>query len=576
MNEAGKLQLSTNGVELPDLLDFIKDIVDVEELEDTRGIEIEDIVLPKAKVNQDFIEDLKKFMSPDQIADDQMQRIYHTYGQSHRDLWRSRKGIFTAAPDLIIYPNSTEQVELVMKAAVKHNVCLVPYGGGTNIVGGIEPTNCDERMAVTLDMRRMNRMIFIDKAAKIACFECGVLGPDLENALEREGYKMGHDPDSFEWSTLGGWLATCSSGMQSDKYGDIEDMCISLKIVTPNGTISTPPVPRNGAGLTLKHSFIGSEGAFGIITEAVMRIHKLPEVKEFHGLMFRDWEHGVEAIREIMEKNAKPAMIRLYDDEETRLSFKMKPKSNPFAHTMSALIKKYMESMKGWDLDNITLMIVGFEGERKNVAHQKKRVFALTRKHEGLWLGQGPGKKWYEKRYDMPLLRDFVLGHGMWVDVTESSTNWPNVISLWRETKQAIANAVSQLGCPIWVGCHISHSYTTGCCLYFHFASIQLEDGEDLEVYLAAKKAAMEAVIRCKGALSHHHGVGFEHVPFMKRYFGEGLKVMRILKQGLDPTNVCNPGKLIPPNPNNEDMDDPSHLYWKRGIDELAEGKAKL
>lgn len=573
INHRGNVENSRTGIELPKVVPFAKSLFGLDELEHTPSVELEEIQIPEPRSNEPFVKALKSVLQPSQISFDKEQRICHTYGSSFRDLWRLRRGIISDPPDCVVYPQSHEDVERIVAAANAHKVALVPGGGRTNIVGAVEAQSLDGRFVVSLDMRRMNRLLWVDRKTMTACFEVGVLGPDLEASLKKEGLGLGHDPDSFEWSTLGGWLATCSSGMQSDKYGDIEDMCLSLKVVTPNaGTITTPPAARNGAGPTLKHFFIGTEGALGIITQATMIVHKLPEVKEFHGLLFPSWEQGAAAIHSLYLKEVHPSMIRLYDADETRLSFNLKPKTSPWVQMVSDLTKKFLEKFKGYDLNSITLMIVGFEGEATNIKFLKKQAFKILKDHGGFWVGTGPGQSWYEKRYDLPLLRDLLLDRGLWVDVAETAVSWSNVLLLWKDVKQSILDAMQARGVPGWVGAHISHSYSSGVCVYFTFASVQISESseDELNLYIEAKKAATEAVLRNHGALSHHHGVGFEHVPFMARYFDAGgLKTLRGLKEVLDPNNICNPGKLIPAE-GEEDMNFDGHQFYKRGLVELA------
>jgi len=369
--------------------------------------------------------------------------------------------------------------------------------------------------------------------------------------------------------------------MQSDKYGDIEDMCLSIKVVTPSGTMTTPMVPRNGSGPTLKHLFVGSEGTLGVITQAVMRVHPLPEVKTFAAFLFPEWEKGVAAIHTSVREEAAPAMIRLYDADETQLSFSMRPATGKVMTLISDAIKAFLERFKGFDLKRVSMMIVGYEGSATAVRLQQRQLKAIAHRHQGVSLGSGPGRSWYDKRYDLPLLRDLLLDHGMWVDVAESSMTWSNVLPLWRDVKTSLKNHFSEHGLPSFVGAHISHTYPTGVCVYFHFATMQRssdsptsEDDEgksyasdeDMRIYTAAKRLATQAILRNGGALSHHHGVGFEHVPFMGLYHDSpSLHLLRSLKASLDPKDICNPGKLLPPR-GKEAVDQEGHLFYNRGL----------
>ncbi|KAL6048649.1 putative FAD binding domain/FAD linked oxidases, C-terminal domain containing protein [Balamuthia mandrillaris] len=577
-NHRGLVAHSRTGVEFPKVMQFAKDVWDLDTLDNTPSVDVEEVLsqLPEPLVNEGFVTALKTFLSANQVSFDGMARLCHTYGSSLRDLMRLHKGIISEPPDVVVFPQSHEDVERLVQAAHTHDVALIPCGGRTNIVGACEPERDEKRrMIVSVDLRRMNKVLWIDKKTMTACIEVGILGPDMEDSLQREGVSLGHDPDSFQWSTLGGWLATCSSGMQSDKYGDIEDMCVSLKIVTPTGTITTPAVPRNGSGPTMKHFFVGSEGTLGIITQAVMKVHAVPPVQEFHAFLFPRWEDGLEAIHHIVRKEALPAMIRLYDPQETQMSFSIKPRNPAVAEVLSKLVKKYLEKIKGFDMKEICLMIVGFEGEAYNVKHQKGIVKSILKQHKGFGVGTGPGKSWYTKRYELPMFRDFLLNHGMWVDVAESSMSWSNALALYQDVKQSTWAAIETHNVPGWVGAHVSHTYSNGVCIYFHYASLQTGEGDEyLNVYLDAKKAATEAILRNGGALSHHHGVGFEHVPWMGRYFDEGsLRILRTLKHTLDPKNVCNPGKLLPAE-GKEDPADISHLFHTRGITDAHSSKS--
>ena len=228
------------------------------------------------------------------------------------------------APDAVLLPDSHEQVEALVRLAHQRNFCLIPFGGGTNIVGGINPEADEARPMMTLSLRNMNRLISLDPESRTATIQAGALGPKLEADLAEHGHSLGHYPDSFEYSTLGGWLATRSAGMQSDAYGRIEDMVVSIKMVTPSGTIVTKAVPSSSAGPDLNRIMVGSEGILGVITEATMRVHKTPAIKDYRGYLFKSFEDGVRAIQECLDRGVAPSMIRLQDSGESELAFNMK------------------------------------------------------------------------------------------------------------------------------------------------------------------------------------------------------------------------------------------------------------
>ncbi|EGC33025.1 alkyl-dihydroxyacetonephosphate synthase [Dictyostelium purpureum] len=544
---------SVSAQPLPSLKGFIKKELSLPtddpnkpfELEETPSLRIEDIKIHAPKQYPEFVKELKAFFSADQLKDDKLARITHTFGKSIRDLIRVRIGLIKYAPDLIVLPHSHEEVEKLVQLAQKWNVVIIPMGGGSNIVGAIEPVS-DDRFTVSIDMRRMNKVLWVDRKEMTACIQVGVMGPHLEEQLNKQGVSLGHDPDSFEFSTLGGWLATCSSGHQSDKYGDIEDMAVSFRTVTPTGTLELRNGARAGAGINYKHIILGSEGTLGIITEAVMKVHAVPQAAEYYGFLFPSFNHAVAALQQIRSSEIIPTMIRIYDPEETALSFASKPSKGPIAEFMSAAVKKYLHYVRSFDFKSVCLSIIGFEGPKKVVDFHRNSVFDILSKNGAFGLGSAPGKTWAEKRYDLPYIRDFLLDHNMWVDVAETTVSYTNLVPLWKEAKQAFQQHFRSQGIPSWICAHISHTYSNGVCLYFIFASKQNSD-KDMKQYIEAKGLMTDIILKYGGALSHHHAVGYEHVPWMTRYVSKGwIQVYRKLKETFDPKDICNPRKLIP------------------------------
>ncbi|EFA76997.1 alkyl-dihydroxyacetonephosphate synthase [Heterostelium album PN500] len=541
LEPSGTIAITTptaSAVPLPSLANYIKKELTLNgqtsNLENTPSIQLDQINIAAPRpINPSFERELQSIFTPDQLKTDKFARITHVYGKSIRDLVRLRIGQINNAPDLIILPQSHDEVEKLMQSANKYNVIVIAYGGGSNIVGACEPVTTD-RFVVSVDMRRMNKVLWVDRREMTACIQVGIMGPDLEKELRKSGVSLGHDPDSFEFSTLGGWLATCSSGHQSDKYGDIEDMAVSFKTVTPTGTLELRNGARAGAGINYKHIILGSEGTLGIITEAVMRVHPLPQAEEYFGFMFPSFTHAINALEQIRRSDILPTMIRIYDPDETRLSFSSKPSKGAFSEFISSAIK------------HVCLSIIGFEGSKKQVDFHKKSVFDILSKNGAFGLGQSPGKTWAEKRYDLPYIRDFLLNHNMWVDVAETTVSWSSLLPLWKEAKQAFNDHFRSKGIPSWICAHISHTYSNGVCLYFIFASKQNADNE-MTPYTEGKRLMTDIVLKHGGAISHHHGVGYEHVPWMNRYVSNGwINVYRKIKEVVDPKNICNPRKLMP------------------------------
>lgn len=501
------------------------------------------IRLPEPILNKIFIDQISTRLRPDQISTDEDARLCHSYGKSYRDLLRIRMGIVTSSPDAVIYPENHEDVEFIVKAAHENHVCLIPFGGGTNIVGAVEPTQNRNQMLVSLHMGSMNQLLSLDEKSLTACFEVGVLGPALEEKLNGLGYSLGHVPDSFEFSTLGGWIATRSAGQQSDTYGKIEDMVVGIKCVTPIGTLTTRPTPASSIGPDLNKFVIGSEGTLGIITEATMKIHKIPQAKEYVGLIFPSFERGVEATYAMVQSSTPPSMIRLLDENDTQIAMHTKPTASFLKSQIQNIKQAILTHVAGYKTP--CLMIIGFEGEASQIKKSMKNCIKLCRKEKGISAGASVGKKWRKSRFDVPYLRDFIMDHGILVDVAETVTVWSNLIPLYKQVKKAITQSIEKTGYQAFVGCHISHSYQCGASLYFTY-SCQQAPGKEFEQYNFIKGSATEAIVKYGGSLSHHHAVGYEHRPWLQEEIGvTGIYALQGLKNCLDPHHISNPGKLM-------------------------------
>ncbi len=520
----------------------------------------DDVAVPPSRLTPAFQAAAIAALGAAQVATDDATRLLHTYGKSYRDLLRARTGAPARSPDAVLFPSDRGQVEAILRLAAEHGVQVVPFGGGTNICGGVEADPSRPGMAVTVSLRRMNRVREIDPVARTARIEAGALGPELETALNAQGWSLGHFPDSFEFSTLGGWLATRSAGMQSDAYGKIEDMVVSLTLCTPRGTLVTPNVPRSATGPDLAQLAVGSEGTLGLITEAVMRVRPVGK-HEYRGVLVPGFERGIELVRALAQRGALPTTTRLANEQETALGFAMKPAGSggPGAW-MAQAFKGYLKHVKRFPLRESCLMIIGFEAPtRGEIAARRRQTLALCREFGAVDLGRGVGAKWFAGKYDYPYLRDIVMDRGGLVDVTETAATWDRLAAIHREVKAQTHAALRRGEFPGYVGCHLSHSYPAGACLYFTFAA-RAEPGRELAQYLGVKRLIFEILLAHGATPTHHHAVGYELLPWMPRHLGAtGVQLLRGLKQAVDPQNLCNPGKLIP-------SENPAeHGFWPEG-----------
>src|ERR1700685_1581016 len=374
----GDEEVGFNSTAHPGLWPYAKAVLAVEHDEiDAPPVRIEAVQLREAIRHDAFLTDVRLAMRADQICDSRRERVIHAYGKGFRDLFRLRRGLAEGAPDLVLYPENENDVLATLRAAARHDVVVVPFGGGWNIAGCLERSEAG-RMAVSLDMRRMRRVLAVDVESCTARIEAGAFGPDLEEQLNSFGLTLGHFPDSFLHSTLGGWIATRSAGMQSDKYGKIEDMVIALRMVTPLGVLATRTVPKSSNGIDVNHLCIGSEGTLGVITEATMRVHPRPELRRTHGYLFPEFEAGIEAMHECVRKECVPSMLRLSDPDKTALSLAFKPPSSRLSQAATKVMKGYLKA-KGFD-SRACLMLTTFEGSKGGAVRQHNHVNAIYRR----------------------------------------------------------------------------------------------------------------------------------------------------------------------------------------------------
>jgi alkyldihydroxyacetonephosphate synthase len=543
----GRESVSFSHSDKPKLAKFIKDNIDVDITKASVDIiDFDQLTITPSAAPEPLMQALADAVGADQVKTDAHDRVVHAYGKSLRDLVRIRNNDLGRLPDVIVYPGSENEVEAVFAVALANNAVIIPFGGGTNISGSLEAPRTEVRPVVSVDLGRMDRVLEIDEFSRTARIQAGALGPVLEEQLNARGYTLGHFPDSFSHSTIGGWVATRSSGMQSDKFGDIADITRAVRVVTPNGLLTTRPVPSTSTGPSVREMVLGSEGRLGIITEVTAQVHKVAEKRVILGYFFPTWSSGVAAMRDIAASDATPSVTRVSDPKETQFSFATKKKSSKVDTLKSDALKMYLSKRKGFDLSKMCLSFVGYEGSASHVEQQKKLVGEIISRHGGVGVGSGPGELYDQKKFDTPYIRDFLLNCGALADVSETSAPWSQLVELYNGAVERANKAFEANGVRGYIMCHLSHSYHGGACLYFTFAFGPSEDEDPLEQYDRVKSGVQQAFIDFGGTLSHHHAVGTEHAKWLEGDIsGPGVALVNALFEGIDPNGNLNPGKIV-------------------------------
>lgn len=513
----------------------------------TPARDLKDIQLPHSRLRGEERIRFAAMLGAEQVRDDDYERAFHALGRSYHDILRMRAGDLSTAPDLVLYARNQDDVLAVLAYAAERGIAVVPYGGGTSVVGGVTAERGKFTAAVSLDLSLMDKVLDVDRLSMTAEVEAGIYGPALEKALQAQGLTLGHYPQSFEFSTLGGWIAHAGAGQQSNRYGRSSDWLVSVTLATPLGLLSTGDFPASAAGPRLKDIVLGSEGAFGIVTKARVRIHETPQKKIYTGFLFPDFRSGRESIRQAIREDIPSAMLRLSDADETRIYRTMASIGKP--RGLKAALEDRILSMKGLDRAPAAL-IAGFEGDAEEVSGALARFKKIAKRLGALSVGQSMGKRWYEGRFHGPYMRDPMLDRGVGVDTLETSASWANIPRLYNAVTTALHTAMTETaptpGARGIVMGHISHCYPDGASLYFTYIFPRNLDGE-IEQWRTIKKAASDAIAANCGTISHHHGVGEDHLPWITQENGElGIAVLRAIKSTLDPKGILNPGKLIP------------------------------
>ncbi|MGV0785992.1 FAD-binding oxidoreductase [Mycolicibacterium sp. XJ2] len=490
-------------------------------------LEPEQVRLRPSALTDEDRDALTGIVGSDYCRVDEQGRLLRAGGKSTLDLLRRRDPGEQDAPDAVVLPGTEEEIAAILHLCGERRLAVVPFGGGTSVVGGLDPIRGEYRAAISLDLRRFDELHFLDEVSGEAELGAGVTGPDAERLLGARGFSLGHFPQSFQFATIGGFAATRSSGQDSAGYGRFNDMVRGLRAVTPVGVLDLGRAPESAAGPDLRQLLIGSEGVLGVITRVRVRVHPVPTATRYEAWSFPDFASGADALRAVVQTGTGPTVIRLSDEAETGVNLA----------TTDRIGEK--------QITGGCLAITMFEGTEAHVASRHSETRAVLEAAGGTSLGEEPARAWEHGRFNAPYLRDSLLSAGALCETLETATNWSNVPALKAAVTEALTNALTETGTPSLVLCHISHVYPTGASLYFTVVAGQR--GNPIEQWRKAKAAASEAMMRTGATITHHHAVGADHRPWMRDEVGDlGVAILRAVKDALDPAGILNPGKLIP------------------------------
>ena len=464
-------------------------------------------------------------------------RVRHSTGCGYADLARLRGGQLDAAPDAVLLPADAATVRRVLEICASERIAVVPYGGGTSVVGGVEPLRGSHSRLVSLDLARL-RDVEVDRRSLTARLGAGLRGPEAEAALNAAGVVLGHFPQSFEYATVGGFAATRSAGQASSGYGRFDALVSSVRLIAPAGDLRTLETPHTAAGPSLRELVVGSEGVFGVIPEVTVRVRPQPRQRRYEAWIAESFEAGAEIVRALAQGPGLPDVIRVSDEEETEISLAL---SGPRGLART-LFGRYL-GLRG--KRGGCLVVIGLEGDEESVARRRALTVRALRRGGAAYLGQGAGRSWEHGRFQGPYLRDTLMGMGAMVETLETSQTWSRLGELHAAVGKAIRDSLTDQGTPGLAFCHLSHAYADGASLYFTFIS-RARRGREVEQWQAVKRAASEAIVANGGTITHHHAVGRDHAPYMRAEVGEmGLDVLRSVKERLDPVGIMNPEKLV-------------------------------
>jgi alkyldihydroxyacetonephosphate synthase len=503
----------------------------------TPPVPVEEIRLAPSRLPAEASARLVELLGAENVRSDRESRLRRAGGKSYLDLLRRREGDASDAPDAVVLPGTTEETAAVLAACSELGVVVVPFGGGTSVVGGLAGVDPDDRPSIALDLSRMSSVQALDVPSSLVTVGPGMRGPALEEALEREGLTFGHLPQSWEFATVGGYAATRSAGQNSTGVGRFDELVAGLTLATPSGVLELGHPPASAAGPDLLGLALGSEGTLGVITELRLRVRPKPQATAYEGWSFRSWAAGLATLQRLARHDLLPDIVRLSDQDETQANLLMASGTGAKLLRRTLRIRGHGEGC---------LLVLGWEGLPGLVRARTKAAASVLRDGGAIRLGHRVGESWKSHRFAAPYLRDRLMDGGLLVETLETAATWTALPTVYDSVRRALRESLTRNGRRPLIMSHVSHGYPTGASLY---VTVLADRDDDLPIqqWLAAKRAATDALLGAGGTLTHHHAVGADHRPWLEREVGPlGVEVLRAVKERLDPKGICNPGVLLP------------------------------
>ena len=532
-----------SGTVMPDFIPYIESVLGINFDKKDQISPVEVKPTQSSNLDQDFLDTLKNSFNDDRFTVDDMERLIHSHGQeTFKDVYKVLYNSIERTVDLVFYPENEDEVKLMVELAAKYNICIIPYGGGTNVTRALTIPENEKRTVVSIDMRRMSKIEWINKEDRRICVQSGITGGELIELLKEEGFTIGHEPDSVELSTVGGWIATNASGMKKNRYGNIEDIVENVNMISPKGVISqVNPISRGSIGFKPQNVLFGSEGNIGIITKAVLKIYEIPKHQKYNSVLFKNWSDGVSFMKMLSKTNYIPASVRLVDNIQFRFGQALKPRTEGFKSIKSKIEKFFIINVKGFDPDKMCALTIVTEGTKEEVDYQQKNVNKLAKKHKGVIGGPGNGKRGYMLTYAIAYVRDFAAKYQIMGETMETTVPWSKIQDVIDATSEKIVQLHKEHDLPgkPYISYRIPQIYHTGVCIYFMLGMSVKGVNNPEEKFSKIEHSLRGTIIQHGGSISHHHGVGKLRKDFIPDMLSKtSIQLIKEMKKVHDPSNI--------------------------------------